>query len=153
MMKQSLYRGPIIVKKSPIHGYGVFATQAIKKGSLVEECHTLFTEKKDQLFINYYFSAKNQSAIPLGYGCIYNHSFTPNVSYEYNDKTELLIFTALRNISAGEEIFSSYGNDWFSSRNIQAKKSPWWRYRYALWRGLMTCLALWGIIQSLKYFT
>ena len=34
-----LIQGRTEVKKSSIHGYGVFATEDIKKGDIVEECH------------------------------------------------------------------------------------------------------------------
>ena len=41
MKRQSkLYKNnKLEVRESPIHGYGVFAKEDIKKGELLEECH------------------------------------------------------------------------------------------------------------------
>ena len=157
MTIKALYQGPIFVQKSPIHGYGVFATEAIEKGALIEECHTLVMADKNAELMSYYFNADDRSTIPLGFGCIYNHSNTPNITYCYQPDTGLMVFTALMPIKAGEELCSSYGKDWFASRDLKVKAIPLWRQIYQLSSGLLfraglVFLALWSVINGIKYF-
>lgn len=49
-------------------------------------------------------------ALSLGYGSIYNHSETPNADYAM-EHPDIMTFTALRDIAAGEEIFINYKGD------------------------------------------
>ena len=49
---------------------------------------------------------KNTLAISLGYGSIYNHSFTPNAEYEQG--YACITYRAIRDISPGEEIQINY---------------------------------------------
>jgi len=54
----------------------------------------------------------------MGNGMLFNHSSTPNVAY-YREESTLgpeLVLYALRNISKGEELFYSYGDEWWSTR-------------------------------------
>lgn len=149
MFEGKLYQGPIFVKKSPIHGYGVFAAADIPKGALIEECYSLLSTSKDDAFTNYYFKADENSAIPLGYGCIYNHSRTPNVTYDYFPDKGLIIFKAARFISRGEELCSSYGEYWFDNRKLVIKNPYRLRQVYSLgrimWRTFLILAALWGV--------
>ncbi len=126
-MESGLVSKKIVVKKSLIHGYGVFALEDIAEGEIIEECHTLITNGMDETLQNYYFHAKEESAIPLGFGCIYNHSDRPNASYFFDQKKELMIFKAQRLIRQGEEIFTSYGKNWFDGRAIHKKELSRWR--------------------------
>ena len=72
----------IEVKSSPIHGLGVFAKDFIKKGEVIEECPVITVTKIEttisNILIRYRFlypvSDPIEHCIPLGYGCIYNHS-------------------------------------------------------------------------------
>jgi len=120
-MKKKLHHKNLIVKKSPMHGYGVFAAKNIKKGEIIEECYIIITKGKDKALEDYYFDAKGKDAILTGYGIIYNHCDEDNAEYTLNIKRRLATFKALRNIKKGEEIFISYGNEWFSSRGKKAK--------------------------------
>lgn len=121
-----LYQAPITAKPSTIHGYGVFADVDIEKNAVIEECHILIMHDFTALF-NYLFSykqdGKNQSCLPLGYGALYNHSDEPNAEYAFNEENSLLVFTALRPIKAGEEIFITYGSNWFASRHAKPLQS------------------------------
>ena len=49
-------------------------------------------------------------ALSLGYGSIYNHSETPNAEY-HMEMPDIMRFTALRDIAAGEEITINYRGD------------------------------------------
>lgn len=119
---KSLHQSPIKVKPSTVQGYGVFAEADIAADSIIEECYFLTTHDQITLF-NYLFkyivNDKLKYCLPLGYGAIYNHSNEPNATFGYNEEMSLLVFTSLRPIKAGEEIFVSYGQRWFDIR--QAK--------------------------------
>lgn len=156
MLKEKLYQGPIYVKKSPIHGYGVFAAADIKAGELIEECYALLAPADDRLFQEYYFRGKDNSVLPLGYGCLYNHSADPNIAYEYQPTIQAVVFKARRDIHRGEELFSYYGDTWFSARGLQTSQMNGWRRFYQLASGiLLRCsfilLGLWGIIEGTRF--
>ncbi len=121
-----LYQAPIIAKPSSIHGYGVFAEADINVNDVIEECHILLVHDHTAL-INYLFKyEKNgqiRSCLPLGYGAIYNHADEPNAKYDFDEEKTLLIYKAIKPIKAGEEIYISYGKDWFSSRNAKTAQT------------------------------
>jgi SET domain-containing protein len=125
-MKSSLVQKPLQVKKSPIHGYGVFAKAAIDENEIIEECHVIHCSKGNispELNDICFGVTKKSSDVVLGFGSIYNHSLTPNADYIFDDETKLMIFSATRFIAEDEEIFISYGKDWFSSRNTVCKEA------------------------------
>lgn len=122
-MKTELVRHPkIVVKKSPIHGYGVYAGAEIAKGEIIEECYAITSLINDMgpPFQDYVFGDKRIFAIPLGFGCIYNHSYSPNAEFTLHEHEPIVTFAAIRSIKKGEEIFVSYGSDWFNKRNTKA---------------------------------
>lgn len=120
-MKKELRRNQLVVKKSPTHGYGVFAGKTIRKGELIEECYIILTRGKDRALEDYYFDAKGKDALLTGFGIIYNHSDDDNADYKLDVKRRLATFVAMRTIKKGEEIFISYGEEWFSSRGKKPK--------------------------------
>lgn len=114
----ALYLAPVVVKNSPIHWRGVFASVHIKAGELIEECHTIINKNLAGL-VDYSFKVYEKpgfSAMPLGFGAIYNHSPVPNATYDLNSELFIMRFIATRDISPGEEIFVSYGQKWFDKR-------------------------------------
>lgn len=120
-MKTKLVHNNLIVKRSPMHGYGVFAGKDLRKGEIIEECYIIITKGKDKALEDYYFNANGKDAILTGYGIIYNHCDDDNAEYTLNMKRRLATFKAIRPIKKGEEIFVSYGDEWFSSRGKKAK--------------------------------
>ena len=127
-MKSALSRRNLIVKKSSIHGYGVFAGENIKSDEIIEECHTIILSVQYADIENYTFDGDGKSAIVLGYGSIYNHSKERNAVYEYDKEKSVMVFRASKPIKKGEEIFISYGDNWFSSRNAIVRE-PSWRHK------------------------
>ncbi len=55
-----------------------------------------------------------RSALMLGYGSLYNHSEKPNVAVEWG-ALETVLFRATRDILAHEELFISYGDDYWQT--------------------------------------
>lgn len=121
-MEKKLALNKIFVKKSHTHGFGVFAAKTFKKGTLLEECYILISRKGgDKALEDYYFDVKGKYGTFLGYGSIYNHSEDPNADYSINVKRRIATIKAARTIRKGEEIFVSYGEDWFKDRGVKPK--------------------------------
>lgn len=122
----TLQRQPLSVKPSLVHGLGVFADADIAEGDTIEECYVLTVPKgealKDYVFNINHDDFKDVSAIPLGFGAIYNHANEPNAAHKLNIETSLLQVFAHKPIKRGEEIFICYGESWFSSRNINVRQ-------------------------------
>lgn len=125
-MKTSLFQNKISIKKSPVHGFGVFADVGIAAGDLIEECYAILTSQKDRALRDFYFAAGERDCIPAGFAMIYNHSNEPNASYVFDPQYSLVIFRAIKPIKKGDEIFTYYGTEWFSCRALRVKKTPWW---------------------------
>jgi SET domain-containing protein len=109
----------IILKKSPIHGLGVFSSQRISKGEIIEECPFLaFPQNKNEqvpVFSNYTFCFPRGEmwtthALVTGYGSYYNHSEKANVNWYTENELGLFVFKALRDIKEDEELFINYAN-------------------------------------------
>lgn len=104
--------------KLPGAGRGVFARERILAGELIEQCPVVSLpdpKDRDRLrktgLVNYYFlwgEGRTRSALCLGWGSVYNHSFEPNARYEKVMEDSRMDFTALRDIEPGEEIFVNY---------------------------------------------
>lgn len=123
-MKTKLFQNKLDVKKSRIHGYGVFAGKDIRKGSMIEECCFILSDCEDDILMDYIFDVRGRSGLLLGYGSLYNHSEQPNAEYSFNLKRKVATVKASRSIKKGQEIFICYGNDWFSSRDFKKKELP-----------------------------
>jgi SET domain-containing protein len=120
---KSLIQNNVVVKKSKTHGYGVFARKKIKKGDIIEQCYILISRRGgDKALEDYYFDAKGKYAIFTGFGIIYNHADEPNADYTINITKRIATIKAKKNIKKDAEIFVTYGDKWFSSRGLTAKK-------------------------------
>lgn len=112
----------IEVKSSPLSdgefNRGVFATCDIKKGELLHEAPVIAYPNDQHQYIektllgDYAFEyGINHSAILLGYGMLFNHSYEPNATYEINFDNRTFDFYAYTDIKAGEEILINYNGD------------------------------------------
>ena len=120
-MKNILASDNIYVGRSKIldAGRGVFANCDIKKGEIIESCPIIEIPKYDtsnlteSVLVTYFFyfgKNKERSAIALGLGSIYNHTYTPNAKFRIKQKDMLIDFIALENIKKGNEITINYYN-------------------------------------------
>ena len=102
------------VRSAPGKGRGVFARKDIKKGVVFETVPLIVFENHEcegSKMATYVFEwTKKTSAIALGYGSLYNHSFQPNSRY-YDGRNDTKIFMALRDIKAGEELTVNYNGN------------------------------------------
>lgn len=108
----------IEVRRSPGRGRGVFARKFIPKGTIFERVpmivfpeKELETEEGFSTLYHYCFEwGKGTVALAMGYGSIYNHSYSPNARYDdLPQRTKE--FSALRDIEKGEEITISYNGE------------------------------------------
>ncbi|HIL26888.1 MAG TPA: SET domain-containing protein-lysine N-methyltransferase [Nitrospinaceae bacterium] len=121
----------VVVRESPIHGWGCFATEDIEQNVLIESAPVVIFHgaASDALFdINdtrhvlqdYPFTWKEGFlAFALGFAAIYNHLHDNNCMWKQNFEYETMEFTTKRKILAGEEITVRYlpamfsGSLWF----------------------------------------
>jgi uncharacterized protein len=71
----------------------------------------------------------NHTAVVLGYGMLFNHSYKPNATYDINFENHTFDFYAYTDIEAGEEILINYNGDvddkdplWFNKGEIDNGK-------------------------------
>lgn len=121
--KVSAGKGELIrIGASTVSGRGAFALKKIGEGDIIERCPALEVTDQDVggELLNYVFYGSTESArlVVMGNGMLFNHSSTPNVAY-YREQGALgveLVLYALRNINKGEELFYTYGDDWWATR-------------------------------------
>jgi SET domain-containing protein len=102
---------------SAIHGRGVFCTHPLHAGDIIEICPAIVLPHQEidllsqSLLFEYYFlwgEQNDQCAIALGYGSLYNHSPDPNAEFTPDFGDDTILFIALKDIAAGEEITVDY---------------------------------------------
>lgn len=104
-------------------GYSVIAKTQFAKGEIVEISPILFVGPEAKAvprlkdFIYEIDKTKELYAIVLGYGSLYSHSETPNITFAYNPKTKQMYFISSKFISAGEELTIDYGKDYWMERS------------------------------------
>lgn len=109
-----------LVGPSSVGGRGVFAKVALKKGDIVETAPFLYVPEEEvgHTLNDYVFGYdENWNILVFGHGSMYNHSDTPNLTYEHSERLEdSFDYIALRDIKANEEMFIDYGKQWWTSR-------------------------------------
>jgi hypothetical protein len=106
------------IKETKNKGRGVFAKRPFYKGEKIEACPVIILDRSDRTIINitilrnYTFQwNEDDIAIALGYGSIYNHSYSPNSKYSNDLKNKTIIFEAIKDIKADEEITINYNGE------------------------------------------
>ena len=102
-------------------GRGAFAKKSISKGTIIDVAYVILITNKDykkikntQLY-NYCYIwedpkhlSEYKNAITLSISQFINHSFQPNLKYLYDYKEKSIEFSAIRDISQGEELTVNY---------------------------------------------
>jgi hypothetical protein len=101
-------------------GRGVCCTTDIDAGQVIEICPVIICPPQDRTFIDktalydYYFlwgEQHKETAIALGFGSLYNHSYDPNAIYETYYEDAIIRFVARKFIPAETEITINYNHD------------------------------------------
>ncbi len=102
---------------------GVFALEDIKKDKIVETCPTIMIPHASEegrlqrhaagnLLDNYYYDWDEKYwCLPLGFGMLYNHSYTPNMDYVYDEKNKLIKYVAIQDIQKDDELTINYNGE------------------------------------------
>lgn len=124
-MDQLFFNNKIQIRKSAVHGWGVFAKEKIYADETLEESPFIILpiEKGElsSLLIDYRFNYPcgdwKHQVIPGGFTCYYNHSNNPNATWYTNDN--IFVFKAIKDIEKDQEIFTYYGdvNYWADGRS------------------------------------
>lgn len=54
---------------------------------------------------------RDEAAVALGYGSLFNHAYTPNVKAQIHLRERVIEFVAVRDIAEGEEITLNYNGE------------------------------------------
>lgn len=120
----------VIVKDTDHKGRGVFAVKTFKEGEIIETCPVIYISPKERTHLEktilayyiYPWTSTRCGIMVLGYGSIYNHSFTPNATWTQDFKEKTMVYRATKTIKRGEEILVNYNGydkdaqkpiDWF----------------------------------------
>lgn len=115
-LDELLFSEKLIVKRSKIHRWGVFARQPIKKYEILEEFpyFKLLTSDinniKGCIEYSYVFDDKF-SIIGMGFCGLYNHSSNPNVHFEIDKVNEVMRHYAIADIDIDDELTLDYGDE------------------------------------------
>lgn len=126
-----LYRHPAIVVAPCKFGHGVFTTEPISADTTIEECHHLRIKHEDCTGIidDYVFGLEDQEAgttcysLPLGWGCIFNHSYKHNTAYWHDLDRDLIVFYTIKDVPSGTQLFVNYGKEWWETRELKPKRA------------------------------
>ncbi len=109
-------------------GEGVYSKIFIPKDTIIEKANVIpipSTNVDNTPIIDYVFNnpyKNGEFLIAFGFGSMYNHSDNPHLTYAYCKDENKLIFTAIKDIEPNEEIYISYGTNWWKSRQDKTKK-------------------------------
>ena len=124
----------IEIKKTQQKGWGVYATENIKKGQVIERCYCIYVSdlpsETNSALLDYAFNYPKgmdvkdgaKHCIPLGYGCIYNHDNEPNAKWDNCELEMFFDFIAIKDIKPGEEICTYYGKDYWPQKKLRDEK-------------------------------
>lgn len=122
------------IRRSPVHGYGIFAKKMIEEGEMIEQMKLLRLGwrsnylhdpvLKDYVWANKHCTCDDCQAhgspqyIALGLGSLYNHSDQPNTEQTLDFNAEIMTIRAKQPIAEGQEIFVNYGQKYWLVRDF-----------------------------------
>ena len=114
----------LYLKSIPRKGLGVFSKKDLKEGDIIELCHSAPIETpsrwmRDSGIKKYsYWDPDGRGLIPFGFGCIYNSADRENlknITYHMFVEDRLMVFIATKDIPAGEELITWWGEGYYKS--------------------------------------
>lgn len=137
----------LYLKDTPSKGRGLFCETDIKKGETLETTPSIILKESEHgraektILNNYVFAIEElskdlrrkhgvkdleeASCVVMGIASYANHDESPNaeVVWEEEDGTLYYSLQATKDIPAGTEICTSYGNGWFEDRDAEASSN------------------------------
>jgi SET domain-containing protein len=117
----------LTIAATPNMGRGVFTSEPIAKGTVVELSPVIVMGPEDRLLLDrtplhdYIFEwgdDRTLCCMAMGYIPVYNHASPSNCEYEMDYDEDSITVTAVRDIEAGEELFINYNGDWDDARPV-----------------------------------
>ena len=107
----------ICVRTIGTKGRGVFAQRIIREGEILERSPVIvlpggqWQNIERTVLFNYCYGWGEDSALALGVGSLFNHSYHPNAAYVRHLEEQVIDYVALRDIEPEEEITINYNGD------------------------------------------
>ena len=123
----SYLREGVYVAGTKKMGRGVFTSQPIPQGTLIELSPVIVMSGEERLLLDktllhdYIFEwgkDLDQCAMALGLVSVYNHSYSANCQYGMYYKQQAINIIAVREIRAGEELFINYNGTWNDEKKV-----------------------------------
>jgi SET domain-containing protein len=105
------------IKKSPLHGQGIFAKKEFRSGRIIEISPIVLLSQQEKdllrhtLLFAYYFVIDHPVhaiAVGLGASSMFNHSYAANAEYSIAIEDQAITIRARKLIRKGEEITLNY---------------------------------------------
>ena len=104
-------------------GLGVFALERIPSGEVIERCPILLLRETALELADHVVRVRSSiefpTALPLGFGALYNHSSAPNAVWLVERLQRTMTVVAHETIEASDEVLIHYGRAWFTARGLQ----------------------------------
>jgi len=124
---------PILtIAPSPKRGRGVFATEDIQPGTVIEISPVIVLTAKERKIVeqtklfDYLFEwgrNKKMACVALGYVSVYNHDYSSNCEYDMDFDDRTMKITTVKQVKKGEELFVNYNAEtedktrvWFDNK-------------------------------------
>ncbi|HVU84022.1 MAG TPA: SET domain-containing protein [Puia sp.] len=117
----------LFISGSPGRGRGVFTTEAILKGSLIESSPVIVLDERertllDQTLLHDYIFVwgedERRCCVALGYLSLYNHDYEANCEYEMEFENGIIRILTMRDIKQGEELCINYNGNWNDAKKV-----------------------------------
>jgi len=140
-LKNKLFQHPgLEIRRSSLHGYGVFTKQFIYEDDLIEECAIpyqtiepgyeyldgkLFRRNIHTLDAYRFNGPKDDHGqvrfwmVATGNAMIFNHKQDANTIWRHDIKHRLITFKAIRDVQPGEELCFNYGEKYKQNYNLK----------------------------------
>lgn len=118
----------LYIDKTATMGRGVFTSEAIPAGTLIEIAPVIVMEAADRphldktLLHDYIFEwGKEKCCMALGYVPMYNHSYTSNCDYLMDYDEDVIFIKTVADIEKGGELTINYNGEWNDPTEIWFK--------------------------------
>ncbi len=122
------------IRLTEFKGRGVFAKRNFAVGDIIEICPVIIIPESEwkpiesmHIISNYPYEWGADAALALGYGGLYNHSYTPNAKHIRNTDDQTISFFAIKPIEASTEITFNYNGKPDNNAAIVFEGPTWYR--------------------------